>query len=51
MKILIKRVDRKLPTPTYDTMGSACFDLACRKNINIKPKNLYVYCSRSIEFN
>jgi dUTP pyrophosphatase len=37
MKIDIKRIDKTLPLPKYETMGSAAFDLYSRVDITIKP--------------
>ena len=37
MNIKIKRFDKSLPLPEYDK-GAACFDLLCRQQVTIKPK-------------
>lgn len=39
MKLITKRINKRLPLPDYEK-GAACFDLVCRKNILIKPKEL-----------
>jgi dUTP pyrophosphatase len=40
MKIKIKRVDKQLPLPTYQTKGSAGCDLYARVTMTIEPKKL-----------
>lgn len=40
MKIKIKRVDRSLPLPEYQTSGAVAFDLYSRIDIVIPPKTL-----------
>lgn len=37
LKVLIKRVDKELPLPVYETDGSVGFDLICRETVHIKP--------------
>ena len=37
MKLKIKLIDTTLPTPSYQTKGSAAFDLYSRKTMRIKP--------------
>ena len=37
MKAKIKRFDKTLPLPEYQTGGAACFDLASREDVSIKP--------------
>lgn len=37
MKVKIKRIDKELPLPVYETQGSVGFDFICRKDINIEP--------------
>lgn len=36
MKVAIKRIDKGLPLPTYETKGSLAFDLLCREDTIIK---------------
>jgi len=36
MKIQIKRIDKKLPLPQYETAGSVGLDLICRTTVKIK---------------
>lgn len=36
----IKRVDTKLPLPTYATAGSVGFDLLCREDTEIEPRTI-----------
>lgn len=40
MKVKIKRVDKTLPLPKYETDGSVGFDFLAREEITIPPKNL-----------
>ena len=37
MKVRIKRIDKSLPLPVYETSGSVGFDLLARQDIEIKP--------------
>lgn len=37
MKLKIKRVDKTLPVPEYQTKGSVAFDLYARKTTTVKP--------------
>jgi len=37
MKIRIKRIDKSLPLPQYQTQGSVGFDIYSREDIEIKP--------------
>lgn len=40
MKVNIKRIDKSLPLPIYETKGSVGFDLITRKDVVIKPKEV-----------
>jgi dUTP pyrophosphatase len=40
MEIKIKRVDKSLPLPRYETNGAAGFDLLARQETTIKPGNI-----------
>lgn len=40
MKVKIKRIDKSLPLPIYETKGSVGFDLLARKMVTIKPKEI-----------
>lgn len=40
MKVKIKRVDKSLPLPKYETEGSVGFDLLCRETAEIAPKEI-----------
>ena len=40
MKITIKRIDKSLPLPKYETSGSVGFDLICRESVVVKPKEI-----------
>ena len=40
MKINIKRIDKTLPLPKYETAGSVGFDLICRESAEIAPKSI-----------
>jgi len=37
MKVRIKRIDKSLPLPRYETVGAVGFDLFVRKDTKIKP--------------
>ncbi|MBN1351179.1 dUTP diphosphatase [candidate division KSB1 bacterium] len=37
MKVNIKRIDKSLPLPVYETRGSVGFDLLCRTTTEIAP--------------
>lgn len=40
MKVNIKRVDKSLPLPRYETEGSVGFDLLCRESAEIAPQEI-----------
>lgn len=40
MKVKIKRIDKSLPLPEYQTKGSVAFDLYSRKDLKIKPQEI-----------
>ena len=40
MQIKIKRIDKTLPLPTYQTAGSVGFDLICRESAEIPPQSI-----------
>ncbi len=40
MKVKIKRVDKSLPLPKYETDGSVGFDLLCRESAEIAPQSI-----------
>ena len=40
MKVRIKRVDKSLPLPDYQSIGAVAFDLYSRIDTTIKPKTL-----------
>lgn len=40
MKVRIKRVDKSLPLPKYETGGSVGFDLICRESAEIAPQEI-----------
>lgn len=37
MKIRIKRIDKDLPLPRYESNGAVAFDLVARESVKIKP--------------
>lgn len=37
MNVKIKRVDKSLPLPVYETGGSVGFDIACREDTEVSP--------------
>ena len=50
MKIHIKRFDKEMPLPKYQTEGAAGFDLAARDTITIAPRSVgYVSLNVAIE--
>lgn len=40
LKVAIKRVDKSLPLPVYATAGSVGFDLLCREDVEILPRQI-----------
>ena len=40
MNVKIKRLDKNLPLPRYETAGSVGFDFVCRESVAIKPHSL-----------
>jgi len=40
MKINMKRIDKTLPLPKYETAGSVGFDLICRESAEIAPQSI-----------
>ena len=40
MKVAIKRVDKNLPLPEYETKGAVAFDLITRVTTKIKPNSI-----------
>ena len=40
MKINIKRVDKTLPLPQYETAGSVGFDFICRESAEVAPQSI-----------
>ena len=40
MKVKIKRVDKNLPLPRYETRGSVGVDFLCRESVPIDPNSL-----------
>ena len=40
MKVNIKRIDKTLPLPKYETTGSVGFDLICRESAEIAPQSI-----------
>mgnify|MGYP003732103191 CR=1 FL=1 len=48
MQIKIKRLDKELPLPAYQTAGSAGFDIYSRENITIAPKTIALIPSNLI---
>jgi dUTP pyrophosphatase len=48
MKVKIKRIDKSLPLPLYETLGSVGFDIFARENIEIPPKKISMIPSNLI---
>lgn len=40
MKVQIKRIEKDLPLPIYETAGSVGFDISARTNIEIAPRSI-----------
>ena len=40
MNVNIKRIDKTLPLPKYETAGSVGFDLICRESAQIAPQSI-----------
>ncbi|MFH1623172.1 MAG: dUTP diphosphatase [Candidatus Aenigmatarchaeota archaeon] len=40
MKVAIKRIDKELPLPVYETGGAVGFDIMCREDTTIGPKSI-----------
>ena len=40
MEVNIKRIDKTLPLPKYETAGSVGFDLICRESAQIAPQSI-----------
>ena len=50
MKINIKRIDKNLPLPEYQTTGSVCFDLLAREQVKIEPRKIgLISCNIIVE--
>src|SRR6266571_303317 len=48
LQVMIKRIDKDLPLPTYATAGSAGFDLLCREDTEIAPRTIELIPSNVI---
>jgi dUTP pyrophosphatase len=48
MKVKIKRIDKSLPLPIYETGGSVGFDIMARTDFEILPKNIVLVPSNLI---
>ncbi|MDD5417791.1 MAG: dUTP diphosphatase [Candidatus Nanoarchaeia archaeon] len=48
MEIKIKRLDKSLPLPEYQTTGSVGFDIYCREQMMIEPKTIALVPSNLI---
>jgi len=40
MKVKIKRIEKDLPLPIYETAGSVGFDILARKAVTVKPNDI-----------
>ena len=40
MKVKIKRIDKELPLPIYETGGSVGFDIIAREDVSVSPKEM-----------
>ena len=48
MKVRIKRIDKSLPLPIYETGGSVGFDLLAREEVLIKPDSIELIPANAI---
>ncbi|MBI2634598.1 hypothetical protein HYW82_02950 [Candidatus Peregrinibacteria bacterium] len=48
MKVKIKRIDKNLPLPVYETGGSVGFDIVAREDSNIGAKEIAMIPSNLI---
>jgi len=48
MKVRIKRIDRSLPLPVYETGGSVGFDFLARKDVTINPDSIELIPANAI---
>jgi dUTP pyrophosphatase len=48
LQVMIKRIDKDLPLPTYATAGSVGFDLLCREDTEIAPRSIELIPSNVI---
>src|SRR5947209_14279892 len=48
LQVMIKRIDKDLPLPTYATAGSVGFDLLCREDTEIAPRTIELISSNVI---
>src|SRR5438067_12843702 len=48
LQVMIKRIDKDLPLPTYATAGSVGFDLLCREDTEIEPRTIELIPSNVI---
>lgn len=40
MKVLVRRIDKKMPLPEYKTPGAAAMDCSVREDVQIPPKSI-----------
>lgn len=48
MKVKIKRIDKTLPLPVYETGGSVGFDLLAREDVEVKPDEIVLISANVI---
>ena len=48
MKVKIKRLDKDLPLPQYETGGSVGFDLLCRESVTVAPQTVALIPANTI---
>jgi dUTP pyrophosphatase len=48
MKVKIKRIDKSIPLPSYQTKGAVCFDISARKKTIINPGEIKLIPSNII---
>ena len=48
MKVKIKRLDKDLPLPQYETGGSVGFDLLCRESVTVAPQTVALIPANAI---
>lgn len=48
MKVKIKRIDKSIPLPVYETDGAVGFDISAREDFTVRPKEIVLVPSNII---